>query len=82
VSIIRDPKVYLVGRQVVDDEALAAFLADHNVKRWSMITEVAGEALIDASPDDSANMSFAKPRPGGNAAYLGTSSRVGARFGP
>jgi thymidylate synthase (FAD) len=75
-SIVRDPKVYLVGRQVVDDEALAAFLSDHNVKRWSTDTEVAGEALIEVA-GRLCYMSFAKPRPGGNAAYLGHILAVG-----
>ena len=30
-TILRDPRVYLVGRQQVDEAALAAFLADHEV---------------------------------------------------
>ena len=44
-SVVRDPRVYLVGRQTVDDGALAAFLADHDVRNWSTDTEVAGEKL-------------------------------------
>ena len=41
LQIIREPKVYLVGRQMVDEEALAAFLADHDVNHWTTDTEVA-----------------------------------------
>ena len=29
ITIIRDPRVYLVGRQEVNDEAISEFLADH-----------------------------------------------------
>lgn len=75
-SIIRDPRVYLVGRQTVDDTALNAFLADHEVSRWSTDTEVAGEKLIEVA-GRLCYMSFAKPRPGGNSAYIGHILEVG-----
>ncbi len=76
ISIIREPRVYLVGRQMVDDDALAAFLADHDVERWSTDTEEAGEKLIEVA-GRVCYMSFAKPRPGGNRAYLGHILEVG-----
>jgi thymidylate synthase (FAD) len=76
ITIIRDPKVYLVGRQMVDDEALAAFLADHDVRRWSTDTEEAGEKLIEVA-GRVCYMSFAKPRPGGNRAYINHLLEVG-----
>lgn len=69
LQIVREPKVYLVGRQVVDEEALAAFLADHDVDRWTTDTEVAGEKIIETA-GRVCYMSFAKPRPGGNRAYI------------
>ena len=69
-SIIRDPRVYLVGRQSVDESALAAFLEDHDVHRWNTDTEVAGEKLIEVA-GRLCYLSFAKPRPGGNRAYIG-----------
>ncbi len=75
-SIIRDPRVYLVGRQMVDDEALAAFLADHDVRRWSTDTDEAGEKLIEVA-GRLCYMSFARPRPGGNEAYIGHLLEVG-----
>jgi thymidylate synthase (FAD) len=76
LKIVRDPKVYLVGRQTVDESALDAFLADHDVQRWSTDTEVAGEKLIEVA-GRLCYMSFAKPRPGGNRAYIGHILEVG-----
>lgn len=70
VEIIRDPKVYLVGRQTVDSDALNAFLNDHGVTTWSSDTEVAGEKLIEVA-GRLCYMSFQAPRPGGNAKYIG-----------
>jgi thymidylate synthase (FAD) len=69
VTLIREPKVYLVGRQTVNDQALSEFLADHEVSQWSTDTDVAGEKLIEVA-GRLCYMSFAKPRPGGNAAYI------------
>jgi thymidylate synthase (FAD) len=76
ITILRDPQVYLVGRQSIDDEALAAFLADHDVHRWSTDTEEAGEKLVEVA-GRLCYMSFAKPRPGGNSAYIGHILEVG-----
>jgi thymidylate synthase (FAD) len=68
-TIIRDPHVYLVGRQMVDEAALSAFLADHDVERWSTDTEEAGEKLVEVA-GRLCYMSFARPRPGGNKTYI------------
>ena len=68
MRILREPTVYLVGRQFVDDAVLDQFLADHGVS-WETDTEVAGEALIETA-GRVCYMSFARPRPGGNQAYL------------
>jgi thymidylate synthase (FAD) len=76
ITIIRDPRVYLVGRQVVDDEAVSAFLADHKVSRWSTDTDEAGEKLVEIA-GRLCYMSFARPRPGGNKAYIGHILEVG-----
>jgi thymidylate synthase ThyX len=75
-EIIRDPKVYLVGRQTVDDAALAAFLDDHGVSTWTTDTDVAGEKLIEIA-GRACYLSFSKPRPGGNKAYVGHILDVG-----
>lgn len=68
MRIIREPMVYLVGRQVVDQEEIDRFLKDHGVS-WQSDTEVAGELLTETA-GRLCYMSFAKPRPGGNEAYL------------
>jgi thymidylate synthase (FAD) len=74
--IIRDPRVYLVGRQQVDDAAIAEFLADHQVGHWTTDTDEAGEVLVEIA-GRLCYMSFAKPRPGGNKTYIGHILEVG-----
>jgi thymidylate synthase (FAD) len=68
VRVLREPGVYLVGRQTVDGQTLDAFLRDHGVA-WQTDTEVAAEHLTETA-GRVCYMSFAKPRPGGNEAYL------------
>jgi thymidylate synthase (FAD) len=68
IHILRDPKVYLVGRQVVDQPTIDRFLSDHGVS-WQTDTEVAGEHLSEVA-GRLCYLSFARPRPGGNKAYL------------
>jgi thymidylate synthase (FAD) len=75
IRIIREPAVYLVGRQVVDASELDRFLADHGVS-WQTDTEVAGEHLTEVA-GRLCYLSFAKPRPGGNKAYLDHILEVG-----
>jgi thymidylate synthase (FAD) len=75
-TILRDPKVYLVGRQTVDDAAVAEFLADHDVSHWTTDTDEAGEMLVEIA-GRLCYLSFAKPRPGGNKAYIGHILEVG-----
>jgi thymidylate synthase (FAD) len=75
VRIIREPTVYLLGRQTVDDTVLDRFLADHGVA-WQTDTEVAGEHLTEVA-GRLCYLSFAKPRPGGNQAYLNHILEVG-----
>lgn len=66
--VIREPTVYLVGRQTVDEAALDRFLTDHGLT-WQSDTEVAGEYLIEVA-GRLCYLSYARPRPGGNKAYL------------
>ena len=68
VKVIREPTVYLVGRQTVADDELDRFLADHGVS-WQTDTEVAAEHLTEVA-GRLCYLSFARPRPGGNQAYL------------
>lgn len=76
LTILRDPRVYLVGRQTVDDAELARFLGDHDVSHWTTDTEEAGEKLVEVA-GRLCYMSFARPRPGGNSAYIGHILEVG-----
>lgn len=76
MKVITSPKVRVVGRQVVDEHALDDFLADHDVSGWETDTEVGGEKLSEVA-GRVCYMSFAKPRPGGNAAYLAHLKEVG-----
>jgi thymidylate synthase (FAD) len=69
LKIIRDPSVYVLGRQSVDESELSRFLSDHGVTQWSTDTGVAGEKLCEVA-GRVCYMSFAKPRPGGNSAYI------------
>jgi len=69
IRIFREPVVYLVGRQVLAQEEIDRFLADHDVSTWTTDTEIAGEHLMETA-GRVCYMSFAKPRPGGNAAYI------------
>jgi thymidylate synthase (FAD) len=74
-SVVRGPTVYLVGRQQVDAGELARFLRDHGVS-WATDTTVAGEHLCEIA-GRVCYLSFAKPRPGGNKAYLAHILEVG-----
>jgi thymidylate synthase (FAD) len=76
VRVLREPTIYLVGRQVVDEAELDRFLADHGVSTWETDTEVAGEKLIEVA-GRVCYMSFARPRPGGSRTYLGHILEVG-----
>jgi thymidylate synthase (FAD) len=75
IRVIREPSVYLLGRQTVDDGVLDRFLTDHGVS-WQTDTEIAGEHLVEVA-GRLCYMSFAKPRPGGNHAYIGHILEVG-----
>jgi thymidylate synthase (FAD) len=68
IRVITEPSVYLTGKQTINDAELDRFLADHGVS-WESDTEVAGEYLAEVA-GRVCYMSFAKPRPGGNQAYL------------
>ena len=75
VRVLREPTVYVVGRQQISQAELDRFLADHGVS-WQTDTEVAAEHLVEAA-GRVCYMSFAKPRPGGNETYLAHIREVG-----
>jgi thymidylate synthase (FAD) len=75
LKIITEPQVYLVGKQMLQTNELDRFLTDHGVS-WQSDSEVAGEVVTEAA-GRICYMSFAKPRPGGNSAYLNHIKEVG-----
>jgi thymidylate synthase (FAD) len=75
VRVISTPTVYLLAKQQIGRDELDRFLADHGVS-WQTDTTVASETVTEVS-GRLCYMSFAKPRPGGNAAYLHHIKEVG-----
>ena len=87
VRVIREPGVYLVGRQVVAEETLDTFLRDHGVA-WQTDTEVAAEHLTETA-GRVCYMSFAKPGPAATgpprileAGRFGARTRCGVSSSP
>lgn len=74
VRIVREPRVYLVGRQSVDRSEIDRFLDDHGVD-WTTDTEVGGERLCEVA-GRLCYMSFGKGRKT-NEEYLGHIIGVG-----
>src|SRR5215213_6254865 len=75
LRVITEPAVYLIGKQTVHDGELTRFLADHGVN-WKSDSEVPAE-IVTETAGRVCYMSFAKPRPGGNATYLKHIKEVG-----
>jgi thymidylate synthase (FAD) len=76
MRIIRQPTVYLVGRPSTNEREVNRFLADHNAGEWRTDTDNAAQLLPEIA-GRVCYMSFARPRPGGNDAYLGHIKEVG-----
>jgi thymidylate synthase (FAD) len=74
-TILNRPTVYVVGKQTVQTAEIDRFLTDHGVS-WASDTSVAAELLTETA-GRVCYMSFAKPRPGGNQAYLHHIKEVG-----
>ncbi len=68
MNIIREPKVYLVGRQDIDRSGIGRFLDEHGMT-WQTDTEVGGEQLAEAG-GRLCYLSFGKGRKS-NAEYIG-----------
>jgi hypothetical protein len=69
MNIINAPSVYLAGKQELNSLDCAEFLEAHNVEYWNSDTDNASEHLVEIA-GRLCYMSFAKPRPGGNQAYI------------
>ena len=75
IRILRNPTVYLLSKQSMVPGELDRFLDDHGVS-WASDSSVASE-IVTESAGRVCYMSFAKPRPGGNQAYLTHIKEVG-----
>ena len=75
IRVLRDPTIYLLSKQSLVPGELDRFLNDHGVA-WSSDSSVASEVVTE-SAGRVCYMSFAKPRPGGNQAYLTHIKEVG-----
>jgi len=76
MKIINAPTVYLVGKQELNSLDCAEFLEAHGVAHWNSDTDNASEHLVEIA-GRLCYMSFAKPRPGGNKAYIDHILEVG-----
>lgn len=76
IRIIHQPTVRLVGHQVIIDSQLDAFLADEGAEGWETDTDVGAQKLVECA-GRLCYKSYAKPRPGGNSAYIGHIIEVG-----
>jgi len=74
-DLLTDVSVYVLNRQVIDATELSRFLEDHGVS-WESDSDVGAEVTCEVG-GRVCYMSFAKPRPGGNAAYLKHIKEVG-----
>ena len=72
LQIVRDPRIYLVGKQVVDEGGMEEFLQDHGME-WKPDTQVPAQ-LISEAAGRVCYMSFGKGR-GSNQDTSATSSR-------
>jgi thymidylate synthase (FAD) len=75
-KIVREPEIYIVGRQTMDREAVDRFLEDEGLT-WETDTEVGGEQLVEAG-GRICYMSFGKGRKT-NREYIG--NLVGMKHG-
>lgn len=64
-----EPQVYLIGQTEMNSSELDRFLKDHNVPDWKSDAAFPGERIPEVA-GRVCYMSFEKPRPGGNSAYL------------
>ena len=74
LQVLREPTVYLIGRQTLDAEAIARFLGDHALT-WQTDTQVGAEVLAEMA-GRVCYMSYGKGRKT-NAEFLGHIVDVG-----
>jgi thymidylate synthase (FAD) len=74
VKVVTAPRVYFVNYQEIDTGMLD-FLIDHGVQ-WQTDTDIGSQVTVEAAGRICYH-SFAKPRPGGNEAYIKHIKEVG-----
>lgn len=68
-EFVFEPSVYVVGRQEVLYDELQEFLEDEDASDWETDTDIPAQVLPEVA-GRLCYMSYQKPRPGGNKAYL------------
>lgn len=68
MNIITKPSVYLIASQTIDQDEVKRFEQDESVY-YQQTTHISPQNLVEFA-GRVCYMSFAKPRPGGNAAYI------------
>jgi len=69
LQVVLAPSVYLIGQSGHNPTEIEKFLADQQVSNWTTDAPSSGERLVEIA-GRLCYMSFAKPRPGGNKAYI------------
>ncbi|MBX6316084.1 MAG: FAD-dependent thymidylate synthase [Isosphaeraceae bacterium] len=69
IEVVWTPQVYLLSRQTIDEAELSRFLEEEGAETWQTDTLVAAEKLVEVA-GRLCYQSYARPRPGGNAAYI------------
>lgn len=69
MNVITAPSVFMVGEQIIIESEMNEFLNVHQFPDWTTDTDEDAEKLVEVA-GRLCYMSFTKPRPGGNAAYL------------
>lgn len=68
MRIITEPSIYLIASQIVDQDEVKRFEQDEGV-HYQQTTHISSQNLVEMA-GRVCYMSFAKPRPGGNHAYI------------
>ena len=69
MKIIREPRVYLIGKQILDEEGIHSYIQEELQFPWQTDAPSAPEALCEIA-GRTCYQSFRNPRPGGNSAYI------------
>lgn len=69
MKIYYEPQVYLIHYPTIRGDELVRFLKDHDVPDWKSSATTDADAIPEIA-GRLCYMSFEKPRPGGNSAYL------------